>query len=173
MLGQGCFSTSRPPSPAPTLLPSWRDDFRHDAEEGQARRAGLRGVRAGQRGQHDRAGLGLPPGVDDRAALLADVLVVPDPRFGVDRLADGAEQAQAREIGLGRPLVARADEGADRRRRRVQDGHLVLLDDLPEAAPIRLVRARLRTSGRSRRSRAARTRCSCGPVTQPTSAVHQ
>ncbi len=39
-------------------------------------------------------GLGLPPGVDDRAAVAADVLAVPDPGLGIDRLADRAEQAQ-------------------------------------------------------------------------------
>ena len=50
---------------------------------------------AGQRRDHDRAGLGLPPRVDDRAALAADVLVIPHPRFGIDRLADRSEQAQA------------------------------------------------------------------------------
>jgi hypothetical protein len=44
------------------------------------------------------AGLGLPPGVDDRAALAADVAVVPHPRLGVDGLADGAEQAQRRQV---------------------------------------------------------------------------
>ena len=39
------------------------------------------------------AGLGLPPGVHDRAALAADVLVVPDPRLGIDRLADACRAA--------------------------------------------------------------------------------
>jgi hypothetical protein len=46
------------------------------------------------------AGFGLPVGVDDRAAALADVLVVPDPRFGVDGLADGAEELQAGHVVL-------------------------------------------------------------------------
>ena len=54
--------------------------------------------RAGQRADHDGAGLGLPPRVDDRAALAADVLPVPDPRLGVDRLADRAEQPQRRQV---------------------------------------------------------------------------
>jgi hypothetical protein len=30
---------------------------------------------------------GLPPRVDDRTAAVADVQVIPDPRFGIDRLA--------------------------------------------------------------------------------------
>ena len=42
------------------------------------------------------AGLGLPPGVDDRAAPAADDLPVPEPGLRVDRLADRAEQPQRR-----------------------------------------------------------------------------
>ncbi len=61
-----------------------------DAEEGEAGRAGLGVVHARQSGDHDAAGFGLPPGVDHRAALAADHAVVPHPRLGVDRLADGA-----------------------------------------------------------------------------------
>jgi hypothetical protein len=55
---------------------------------------------ARERGDHDRAGLGLPPGVDDRAALAADHLAVPQPRLRVDRLADRAEQPQAGQVVL-------------------------------------------------------------------------
>ena len=44
------------------------DDLRHDAEERPCRRTGLELRRAGQRRDQDAAGLGLPPGVDDRAA---------------------------------------------------------------------------------------------------------
>jgi hypothetical protein len=51
---------------------------------------------------------------------------VPHPRLGVDRLADRAEQAQAREVvGVGillSPLHERADGGGSG----VEDGHLVL-----------------------------------------------
>src|SRR5690606_34682952 len=45
------------------------DDFRLHAEEGAGGRAGLEPGRAGQRRDQDAAGLGLPPGVDDRAAI--------------------------------------------------------------------------------------------------------
>ena len=65
---------------------------------------GLSVGHAGERADHDRAGLGLPPGVDDRAALAADVLPVPNPRLGVDRLADRAEQPQRRQVVAGRVL---------------------------------------------------------------------
>src|SRR5690606_19373880 len=56
--------------------------------------AGLEVASTGQRGDQDGAGLGLPPGIDNRAATLANDLVVPFPYLGVDRLADTAEQAQ-------------------------------------------------------------------------------
>ena len=58
------------------------------------RRAGLGLGQPGQRRDHDLTRLGLPPGVDDRAPLAADHHVVPEPGLGVDRLPDGAQQAQ-------------------------------------------------------------------------------
>src|ERR1039458_7287436 len=61
-----------------------------NAEERPRRRAGLGGHRAGNRRDHDRPGLGLPPGIDDGAAVMADLLAVPHPGFGGDRLADRA-----------------------------------------------------------------------------------
>ena len=80
-----------------------------------------------------RAGLGLPPGVHNRAAFLADDFVIPHPGFGVDRLADGAEQAQGTEIVFGGPLRAPFHEGADGGRGGVEDGDAVFGDDAPEA----------------------------------------
>ena len=82
---------------------------------------------------HDVAGFGLPPGIDDRAAVAADDFAIPHPRFGIDRLADRAQQAQAVELVLLRPLVAPLDEGADRGGRGVEDVDLVAVDDAPEA----------------------------------------
>ena len=71
------------------------DDHGLDAEERQRRRArlGRRGAR--QRRDQDAAGLGLPPGVDDRAAALAHHVVVPAPDLGVDRLADACRGCAA------------------------------------------------------------------------------
>ena len=43
-------------------------------------------------------GLGLPPGIDDRRLAAADVLVVPEPRLGVDRLADRAQDPERRQV---------------------------------------------------------------------------
>ena len=121
------------------------DDLRDDARQRPRRRAGLGGDRAGQRAEHDRPGFGLPPGVDDRAAAAADDLVIPHPGFRIDRLADGAEHAQARQVVSLRPMIAPLDKGANRRRRGVEDRYLVLGDDLPEAVFARMVRAPLRT----------------------------
>src|SRR5205814_10164577 len=55
------------------------DDDRLDPEERPRRRARLQRRRTRDRGDQDAAGLGLPPGIDDRAALLADMIVVPQP----------------------------------------------------------------------------------------------
>ncbi len=68
------------------------DDLRDHAEERLCRRARLEPRRTRQRRDQDAARLGLPPGVDDRAAPLADHVVVPLPRFRIDRLAHRAEQ---------------------------------------------------------------------------------
>src|SRR6266576_4558653 len=65
-----------------------------DAGEGNRPRAGLGDGDAGQRRDHDAARLRLPPRIHDGAALPADVLVIPHPRFRIDRLADAAEQPQ-------------------------------------------------------------------------------
>src|SRR5204863_8443603 len=90
-------------------------------------------------GDQDVARLRLPPGVDDRAALTADHLVVPEPGLGVDGLAHGPEQPQRREVVLGRVLRAPLDAGADRGRRGVHYRHAVALDDLPPDVLVRIV----------------------------------
>ena len=64
---------------------------------------------------------------------MADVLVKPHPCLGIDRLPDGAEQAQGGEVVLPHVLIPPLHEGTDRRRGRVEDGDAVLGDQLPEA----------------------------------------
>ena len=124
----------RLPSAAPSRsLPSIVDELRLDAEEGPRRRAGLEVGRAGQRRDHDAAGLGLPPGVDDRAASVADHVEIPFPGFRVDRLADRAQHPQRFARGLLHMRVAGAHQRADGGRRGVEDVDLVLVDHLPEA----------------------------------------
>ena len=95
-------------------------------------RTRLRGRDARQRRDHVAAGLGLPPGVHDRAGSATDVLVVPDPRLGVDRLAYRPEHAQRRQVVGRRLCLTPLHESADRRRRRVELGHAIALDDVPE-----------------------------------------
>ena len=79
-------------------MPHWHavvaQDDRIDAEERPVGASRFQRVRAGQRRDEDAAGLGLPPGVDDRAAFVADVFIIPDPRFGVDGFAHAAEHPQ-------------------------------------------------------------------------------
>ena len=81
--------------PLPPALPVVVDDPRRDAGQRLHGRAGLARGDAGQRADHDHAGLGLPPGVDHRAAVAADGLAVPDVGLGVDRLADRPDAAAA------------------------------------------------------------------------------
>src|SRR5262249_17504497 len=90
------------------------DDLRRHAEERPRRRARLQLGRAGQRRDQDAAGFGLPPGIDDRAAVLANHAIVPFPGFRIDRLADRAEQAQALARGFFHWLVAALHQCADR-----------------------------------------------------------
>ena len=125
-----------------------------DAGERSRGRARLERGDSGQRRDEDVAGLRLPPRVHHRAAAAADDLPVPDPRLGIDRLADGAEQAQAREVAALRVLLAPFHERADRRRGRVADRDAVLLDDPPEAVFVREVgRALVHDGGRAVRER--------------------
>ena len=116
------------------------DDGGINAEERKRRGAGLGRRGTGERGNHDRSGFGLPPGVDDGTASGADFLVIPHPRLGVDRLADRAEEAERGEIVFIDPFVAPFDEGADGGRRGVENGHAVVLDDAPEAVRVGPVR---------------------------------
>jgi hypothetical protein len=70
------------------------DDGGINAKEGERGSARLAVRRPRKRGDHVRPGLGLPPGIDDGAAFVADMFVEPDPGFGIDRLYDGAEQPE-------------------------------------------------------------------------------
>ena len=107
--------------------------FSTDPRQRPHGRAGLGGGDPWQRRDHDPAGFGLPPGVDDRAAVAPNVLAIPHPRLRVDGLADRAEKPKARKVmGVGvflSPLHERANGGGGG----VEDGHLVLVDDAPPA----------------------------------------
>ncbi|CUI64280.1 Uncharacterised protein [Achromobacter xylosoxidans] len=116
------------------------DDGGGDARQRQRARTRLGRGGARQRRDHVAAGLGLPPGVDDGAALAADVLVIPDPGLGVDGFAHRADDAQAVQVVLGRMGLGRGlgglDQRADRGGRGVEGGDLVTRDHVPEAAGV-------------------------------------
>ena len=67
---------------------------RLDAKKGATGAAGFECVRAGQGRDKMTASLRLPPSIHDGTTLAADVFVIPHPRFGIDRFADGAEHAE-------------------------------------------------------------------------------
>ena len=106
-------------------------DLRGDAREGHHGGTRLGRRHARQRGDHDPASLGLPPGIDDRATAATDVLAIPHPRLWIDRLADRAEKAEAAQIVASRKLRSPLHEGPDGRRSGVEDGDFVILDDAP------------------------------------------
>src|SRR6185295_14354901 len=83
-------------------VPVTVDHIGLDARERERGTPRFRGGHAGEWRDEDLPGLGLPPRVDDRSATAADVLVIPEPRLGVDRLTHRAEDPQRREIVLGR-----------------------------------------------------------------------
>src|SRR5262249_5195173 len=100
--------------------------------EWPGRGSGLERGDAGQRTDQDVARLGLPPCVHDRATTAANDLPVPDPGFGVDRLADRPEETQAGQVAPLRVFVAPSHERPDRSGCRVADRDAVFLDDAPE-----------------------------------------
>src|SRR5215510_4239242 len=111
-----------------------------DTGEGLGCGAGLGGSGAGNGSNHDCTRLGLPPRVHDRTPVFADYFAIPHPRLGIDRLTDCAEQSQAREVVLERPVLAPLDEGADSSRSSVENVHAVALDHGPETIGLREVR---------------------------------
>ena len=115
------------------------DEHRHHAEQRQRRRAGLERRGAGQRADQRATGFGLPPGVDDRAAAVADDAVIPFPGFGVDRLADAAEQADRGARGCLYRRIAVAHQRPQGSGRGVEDVDAPAVADLPEAADIGVI----------------------------------
>lgn len=74
-----------------------------------------------------------PESIDDGALLLSDVLVVPVPSFGVDRLTDGTQDSQRAEVVTLDVALTEPSEQANGGRSRVELRELVLLDDIPVA----------------------------------------
>ncbi len=93
---------------------------------------------AWQRCHQMAAGLGLPPGVDDRAAALANHIIVPGPGLGVDRLTHGAQHLEIGEVVFLNKFGALAHQGPDRGWRGVELVDLVFFAHGPEPARIRV-----------------------------------
>ena len=108
------------------------DELELDPRQGLGRRARFERRGAGQGRDETGAGLGLPPGVDNGAALLADDAVVPQPGLRIDRFAHGAQQAEGGARGLLDGRVALPHQGAKGGGGGVEDLDLVLVDHLPE-----------------------------------------
>ncbi|OIQ79942.1 hypothetical protein GALL_383180 [mine drainage metagenome] len=96
-----------------------------DTGEGASHRPGS-DVRGDRVGDHDPAGLGLPPVVVDRQA---EHLGTPHDGLGVQRFADARDESQRAEVDRTGEIVAQPHEAADRRRRGVPDGHVLVLQD--------------------------------------------
>src|SRR5712692_3344371 len=67
------------------------NDLGNDAGKRPGGRTGLGRDGARERRDHDVAGFGLPPGIDDRTAIMADDFAVPHPSLGINWLADGPQ----------------------------------------------------------------------------------
>ena len=94
MPGQAVLMQSAP-FPDPVIsFPSSSMMARHNAEERHHCLGRFDVDCAGQWENHVSAVLRLPPGVDDRATATADLVVEPPPGFGIQRFADGAQNAQ-------------------------------------------------------------------------------
>src|SRR5258708_32059456 len=114
------------------------DNHRLNAEERLGCRARLGRDGARKRGDENAAGFGLPPRVDNRTAFVADHAVIPQPRFGIDRLADAAEEPQTLAAGLLHRLLALAHQRPNGRWRRLENVDLVLVHYLPEPGEVRV-----------------------------------
>ena len=83
-----------------------------------------------QRGDHESTGFGLPPGIDDRAFFVADLLPVPLPCFRVNRLANGTQDTQRGAVSAFNRFITFCHQGADGGRRGIQNIDLVLVHNL-------------------------------------------
>lgn len=106
---------------------------RLDTEErnGRGTRLGRDGTR--KRSDDDRTGLSLPERIDNGALILADVLVVPMPSFGVDGFTDGAEYSKSGEIVTVYVLWTKTAKKTNGGGSAVEVGEFVLGDSLPVA----------------------------------------
>ncbi len=115
---------------------------------------GFHFVDTGQRRHEYRTGFGLPPGVHDWALAAADVFAIPLPFVSVHG-SPVTEQSERREVVLLHVVVAVLPHGRNRRRRSIEHVNGVLLDELPQAVVLGVVRcAVVQYCRRSERERA-------------------
>ena len=115
-----------------------------DTKEGPRCGAGFEGSRPRQGRDQNAAGFGLPPGIDNRAALFADHIVIPQPGFRINRLTNRAQNADRFATGLFDRAVAFAHQGAQRRRRSIENIDVVLVAHFPTARGIGIGRHALK-----------------------------
>ena len=115
------------------------DQRRLYTEEGTSGRAGLEVGSAGQRSDQNAAGLGLPPGIHDGAALVTNHPVIPFPGFRVDGLAHRAQNAQAGAAGAFYGFFTFGHEGANGGRGGIKNIDLMLVHDLGHAVGLGIV----------------------------------
>ena len=121
-----------------------------DSEERERGGSGLARCGTGNGGDHVGTGFRLPPGIDDGASLVTDVLIEPHPCFRIDRLTNCSQKTQRGEVVLARMIIPPLHEGANRRRGGVEDRDTVVGDELPEAVRFGPVRGSLiHEAGRS------------------------
>ena len=106
------------------------DNRRLYAKEWTGCRTGFQFGGARQRGDHESTGFSLPPGIDDRAFFVADLLPVPLPCFRVDRLANGTQDTQRRTVSTFNRFIAFRHQGANGGRCGIQNIDLMLVHNL-------------------------------------------
>ena len=74
--------------------------------------------------------------------------MVPEPRFGIDGLPDGAEDLERGQVILVHEVLSELHECADGSGRRVELGHLVLGNHLPKSVVGRVEGGALEDHGR-------------------------
>lgn len=82
-------------------------------QEGERCRSGLGRSRTGDRSNADRTSLGHPVRINNGTLSSSDVVVVPVPRFRVDRFTDTADNSQTRKVLVLDIRIAESSEQSD------------------------------------------------------------
>jgi len=107
------------------------NDNKVNAKEGKGGGTRLHGDDTGKRSNDVRAGLGLPVGIRDVTVVVTNVLIVPLPNLRGNRLTDGTQSSQRREIMLLNVVLTSTLQETQSSRGNVELSDLVLLNNLP------------------------------------------